>query len=356
MSVRARLAVLAAVVMVLAGVATAAVVHASGRAAQRDHQQAGGPTIRPGRVVLTAPAGSRATAPATGAASTPAGERLVFRSTAWGPHRDELVSVPAADPAGPRTASGVRCLRFHAAGGTGICLRRVPGVVGESYRAVVLDADLRERRDYPLGGIPTRSRVSPSGRMMAWTVFVSGDSYAGTAFSTRTSILDTSTWRLDGSLEDYRIVRDGRTHRSPDANFWGVTFADDTHFYATLATGGQTYLVRGDVAARTVTTLRSNVECPSLSPDGTRLAFKKRVAGLPADAPWRLTVLDLRTMRETAPAERRNVDDQALWLDGRTLAYALPGDYGSDLWTVPADGGGSPRRLTTAALAPAVVG
>ncbi|WP_261555028.1 TolB-like translocation protein [Frankia tisae] len=340
MSVRARLAVLAAVVMVLAGVATAAVVHASGRAAGRDHQQASGPVIRPGRVVLAAPAG----------------ERLVFRSTAWGPHRDELVSVPAADPAGPRTASGVRCLRFHAAGGTGICLRRVPGAVGESYRAVVLDADLRERHHYPLGGIPTRARVSPSGRMVAWTVFVSGDSYAGTVFSTRTSILDTRTWRLEGSLEDYRIVRDGRAYRSPDANFWGVTFADDTHFYATLATGGQTYLVRGDVTARTVTTLRSNVECPSLSPDGTRLAFKKRVAGLPADAPWRLTVLDLRTMRETAPAERRNVDDQALWLDGRTLAYALPGDYGSDLWTVPADGGGSPRRLTTAALAPAVVG
>ncbi|KJE21898.1 WD40-like beta propeller repeat protein [Frankia torreyi] len=346
-SVRVRLGVLLAVVVVLAGVATAAVVHASGRAASRADDQAGGPAVRAGQISLTATAGGGAAA----------GERLVFRTMGWGPHRDELVSVPAADPAGPRTASGVRCLRFHAAGGTGICLRRAPGVVGESYRAVVLDAALHDRRDFPLGGIPTRSRVSPSGRMVAWTVFVGGDSYAdSSSFSTRTSILDTRTWRLDGSLEDYRIVRDGRTYRSPDTNFWGVTFADDTHFYATLATGGQTYLVRGDVTARTVTTLRSNVECPSLSPDGTRLAFKKRVAGLPADAPWRLTVLDLRTMRETALAERRNVDDQALWLDGRTLAYALPGDYGSDLWTVPADGGGSPRRLTTAALAPAVVG
>ncbi|WP_334496003.1 hypothetical protein [Streptomyces sp. B21-102] len=40
-------------------------------------------------------------------------------------------------------------------------------------------------------------------------------------------------------------------------------------------------------------------------------------------------------MRETATAEGRNIDDQALWADGATLVYALPGDYGSDLWTVP---------------------
>ncbi|WP_035920603.1 hypothetical protein [Frankia sp. QA3] len=47
-------------------------------------------------------------------------------------------------------------------------------MVGESYRAVVLGADLGERRDYALGGIPTRARVSPSGRMVAWTVLTCG--------------------------------------------------------------------------------------------------------------------------------------------------------------------------------------
>ena len=138
-----------------------------------------------------------------------------------------------------------------------------------------------------------------------------------------------------------------------DINFWGVTFADDRRFYATMATGGKTYLVRGDMTTRTLTTVHTNVECPSLSPDGTRIAFKKRVPGLPADAPWHLYVLDLRTMRETPLAEPRSVDDQLVWSDTGTVVYSLPSDYGADLYTLPADGSGTPHRLIQAGLAPA---
>ncbi|GGO87511.1 TolB family protein [Wenjunlia tyrosinilytica] len=341
MSRTARVLTLVAAVVVLAGIAVGYTLHAVDRAARRDRPRAGGPRVSSGAVQLAAAPGDR---------------RMVFRNTAWGPHRDELASVPADHPGGPRTASGVTCLRFHAAAGTGICLRAVHGALQDSYRAVVLDSRLRERRHYALSGIPTRARVSPDGRMAAWTVFVSGDSYAGTDFSTRTSVLDTRTWTLQDSLEKYRIIKDGHAYRAVDANFWGVTFADDDHFYATLATRGRTHLVRGDVRARTVRTLRENVECPSLSPGGTRIAFKKRVPGLPADAPWRLYTLDLGTLRETALAERRNVDDQAVWVDGNTVAYSLPGDYGANLWSVPADGGGRPRRLLDAGLAPAFIG
>ncbi|WP_197084674.1 hypothetical protein [Saccharothrix sp. ST-888] len=136
----------------------------------------------------------------------------------------------------------------------------------------------------------------------------------------------------------------------------GCHFADDNRFYATLATGGHTYLVQGDVTAHTLTTLHQNVECPSPSPDGTRTAYKKRVPGASADSPWRLYVLDLRTMTETATAEQRNIDDQALWSDDSTLLYAMPGDYGADLWTVPADGTGTPQRSVAAAVAPAYLG
>lgn len=339
LTTRGRLLVLLTTLAVLAGVATGAVLHAADRAARKDRPQAGGPAVTAGAVTLAA-AGRR---------------ELVFRNMAWGPHRDELATVPADRPAGPRTASGVRCLRFHAAGGTGICLQSVHGAVQDTYRAVVLDARLHERRHYALAGIPTRARVSPDGRMVAWTVFVSGDSYAGTNFSTRTSVLDTRTWHLDANLEDFRIIRQGHVHHAADVNFWGVTFADDTRFYATLATGGHTYLVRGDTATRTVRTLRTNAECPSLSPDGRRLVYKKRVAGRSPDAPWRLYALDLRTLRETPLAETRSVDDQVLWRDARTVLYALPGDYGADLWTVPADGTGTARRLMTAALAPAYI-
>ncbi|GJF30829.1 TolB-like translocation protein; signal peptide [Kitasatospora sp. NE20-6] len=336
----ARLLTLLVAVVLLGAVGTGAVLHAADRSGRKDQEQAGGPAVTPGRVALGADGG----------------RRLLFRSTAWGPHRDEITSVPADRPDGPRTASGVACLRFHAAAGTGICLQKDGDALAETYRAVVLDASLHELRRYPAGGIPTRSRVSPSGHLAAWTVFVSGDSYAGTDFSTRTAIVDTRDWTLYDNLENFTVVKDGRTYRAPDVNVWGVTFADDRGFYATVATGGRTYLVRGDLAARTLTTLHENVECPSLSPDGTRIAYKKRVAGASPDAPWRLYVLDLATMAETATAEQRSIDDQALWADGHTLLYAMAGDYGADLWTVPADGSGTPAVLTRSALAPAYLG
>lgn len=335
-----RLVILLAAVVLLGAAGVGAVLHAAHRSGLRDEQQADGPAVRAGAVSLR-PTAER---------------RLLVRNLAWGPHRDEIATVPADDPQGPRTVSGVKCLRFHAAAGTGICLQAEHGPLQDTYRAVVLDAHLRERRHFPAGGVPTRARVSPSGRLVAWTVFVSGDSYAGTDFSTRTAIVDTRTWAIDDNLETFDVIRDGRPYHAADVNVWGVTFADDSRFYATLATGGKTYLVRGDVAARTLTTLHRNVECPSLSPDGTRIAYKKRVEGASPDAPWRLYVLNLRTMRETATAESRNIDDQALWADGDTLVYALPGDYGSDLWTVPADGAGRARRLMKSAVAPAYLG
>ncbi|WP_225827844.1 TolB family protein [Streptomyces naphthomycinicus] len=339
MTVRNRVLILVSAVAVLAAVGLASVLHASARAERRDHTQAGGPRVPSGTVALN---GSG---------------RLVFRNMAWGPHRDELTSVPAGDPGGPRTASGVRCLRFHAASGTGVCLQAVHGPVSDTYRALVLDARLRTLDHYDVPGIPSRARVSPTGHFAAWTAFVGGDSYAGTNFSTRTAIVDTRSGALIPSLESFRIVRDGRPYRAADVNFWGVTFADDDRtFYATLASKGHTHLVRGDLRDRTVTTLHTNVECPSLSPDGTRVAYKKRVAGLSKDAPWRLYVLDLRTMRETPLAESRSVDDQAVWKDTRTVVYALPGDYGADLYQVPADGSGKPRRIASAAVSPAYLG
>ncbi|MER5508421.1 TolB-like translocation protein [Streptomyces sp. NPDC002766] len=339
MILRNRILVLLAALAALAAVAVASVLHASARADRRDRAQPGGPRVTSGTVTLTTPG------------------RMVFRNMAWGPHRDELTSVPATDPSGPRTASGVKCLRFYAASGTGVCLQAVHGAVSDTYRAVILDAHLKERARYDVPGIPSRARVSPTGHFAAWTAFVGGDSYAGTNFSTRAAIVDVRTGKLTPSLEAYRVLKDGRVYRAADLNFWGVTFApDDRTFYATMATKGRTYLVRGDLRARTLTALHPNVECPSLSPDGTRIAFKKRVEGLPKDAPWRLYVLDLRTMRETPLAEPRSVDDQPVWRDSHTLTYALPGDYGADLYTVPANGTGKPRRISTAAVSAAFVG
>ncbi|WP_275461843.1 hypothetical protein [Streptomyces noursei] len=288
--------------------------------------------------------------------------RLYFRSTGAGAGR--VASVPARTPGGRGTApgddrratGGPACERFHAAGGTGLCLQRRPGIPPRSY-AVVLDDRLRERRRIALTGIPNRARVSASGRMLAWTMFATGDSYATTSFSTRTSVLDTRTGYLIKNIEEIPLTLDGRRYHSPDVNYWGVTFArDDNLFYATVSTKGRTYLVRGDIRKWAAHALRENVECPSLSPDGTRLAFKKRVREGATD-PWRLSVLDLRTLREHPVAETRSVDDQAAWLDDRTLAYALPGRGGrpGDVWTVPADGGGTPSLRVPDASSPVLV-
>ncbi|MFE9560384.1 TolB-like translocation protein [Streptomyces sp. NPDC006487] len=332
-----RLLVLALAVLLLGGVAGVLVVRAAARSEQT---RAGDPTAAPGKVTLDRRDG------------------LAFLNGAKGPHRGALVSVPDRARQDERTASGLTCLRFHASAGTGVCLNSSPGALAQDNRALIVDSELRTVRAFPLAGTPSRARVSPSGRFAAWTVFVAGESYGSAFFSTRTSIADTRTGALEPDLEKFAIELDGRPYSASDANFWGVTFSkDDDTFYATLGTNSQTYLVKGSIARRSVTTLASNVECPSLSPDETRIAYKKRVQR--GASLWREHVLDLSTLREHPLAEKRSVDDQALWLDDRTLAYALPTEGSvdtTDLWTVPADGTGSPRILAPAASSPTRLG
>ncbi|AWZ08453.1 MULTISPECIES: TolB-like translocation protein [unclassified Streptomyces] len=332
-----RLLVLALAVLLLGGAAGAMVVRAAARAEQT---REGDPTATEGRVTLDRQDG------------------LAFLNGAQGPHRGAVVSVPAQSPQGGRTASDLTCQRFHAAAGTGVCLNSSPGALAQDNKALIVDAQLRTVRSFPMAGTPSRARVSPSGHFAAWTVFVAGESYGAAFFSTRTSIADVRTGTLEPDLEKFAIELDGRPYSAGDVNFWGVTFSkDDDTFYATLGTGNQTYLVKGSISRRSVTTLAKNVECPSLSPDETRVAYKKRVQR--GASLWREHVLDLRTLREQPLAEKRSVDDQALWLDDRTLAYALPTEGSvdtTDLWTVPADGTGAPRVLAPAASSPTRLG
>ncbi|MFH9749367.1 TolB family protein [Streptomyces anulatus] len=262
----------------------------------------------------------------------------------------------AADGARSRN-TGLSCDRFYASGRSAVCIASHPGI-SQKTKVNVLDRELNTRKTVVVGGIPNRARVSPSGRMVAWTLFVSGDSYASSSFSTRSGILDTRTGYLVKNVETLQLYLEGRRYHAPDVNYWGITFADDDNrFYATVATKGKTYLVEGDIKTWKARTLRRNVECPSLSPDGTRIAFKKRVRE-GARNPWRLHVLDLKTMRETPVAETRSVDDQAAWLDDSTLAYALPGRAKgtSDIWTVPADASAAePSLLLSDASSPSLV-
>ncbi|GAB3669181.1 PD40 domain-containing protein [Actinocorallia lasiicapitis] len=248
---------------------------------------------------------------------------------------------------GRRVVGERQCMRFYAAAGTGVCLHDKGGLI-PSYEAEILDRELRPVRVFDTAGTPSRARVSPSGRMAAWTMFVTGDSYAGADFTTRTSLVNVGGGQPT-DLETYRIQGVGQ---NPDRNIWGVTFADDDRFYATLATRGRTHLVRGSVAARTLTVLKQNVECPSLSPDGTRVAFKKRVRPIASGSPWQPYVLDLATLTEHPLAETRSIDDQLTWRDDHTLLYAVAREGGSDLWSVPADGTGTPHLELKDAASP----
>ena len=211
----------------------------------------------------------------------------------------------------------------------------------------------------PLDGSPSRARVSADGRVGAITVFDTGiHSYSATTFSTITLLIDMTTGERLGNLEDFSTWRDGVRIKAADFNFWGVTFArDPTTFYATLRTAGVTYLVRGDLALRKLTVLRENVECPSLSPDNRRIAFKKRVG--PASAPWRLYVLDVDSLTEhEISTEHRSVDDQIEWLDDRQVLYGVPRPSPSavsDVWVTPVDGSAEPRVFLPEAESPVVV-
>jgi hypothetical protein len=311
-------------------------------------------------------AGQRAESAARAALAEPAASAETLAAMRATPHLlylqtqgDAYRRLAAADlgtEQGSRYLTTVQCQRMYFAAGRGLCVGDNP--LGGAF---LFDQDFKQGVALPSNGLPSRARVSPDGRYGAVTVFVQGHSYAEGGFSTATTLVDMASGGIVGDLEQFAVFKDGSRLEAPDFNFWGVTFARDSNrFYATLATGGVTYLIEGDIAAREARVLRENVECPSLSPDNTRLAFKKRVSNVPGPVVWRLHVLDLGTGVETPLAETGNVDDQVEWLDDDSVAYSLP-DEGPpatirpDLWTVPADGSGAPSLLRTGAMSPVVV-
>ena len=58
-------------------------------------------------------------------------------------------------------------------------------------------------------------------------------------------------------LEKLAVTKDGESFHNVDFNFWGVTFVENSErFYATLGTGGQTYLVEGNLDTQKARVLR----------------------------------------------------------------------------------------------------
>jgi hypothetical protein len=262
--------------------------------------------------------------------------------------RGQLAVAPAGG--GKPVYEQMTCDRTYFAGGGGLCVAARKGLPG-AYGVKVFGPDFRVRHELDVEGIPSRARVSPDGRYGTVTMFVTGHSYAAAgSFSTGTTLIDMARGEKIADLEDFTVTRGDRQITAADMNFWGVTFARDSdRFYATLATGGKTYLIEGSVSRKVARVIHENVECPSLSPDGKRIAYKHLTGD--KERPWRLSVLDLSTMRETRLAETRSVDDQAEWLDDGRVLYGVDGA----VYAVPADGRGSPQRYLASADSPSAV-
>ena len=300
-----------------------------------------GPTPAPARAHLSSP---------------PERPFLMFISLSQDDTFKRVVMTPLAAPNGPRYVTPLNCERVYYSGSRGLCLEtRAVGGTPPTYLAHVFDERFSRLRTLTLTGPPSRTRLSPDGRRAAFTVFDEGHSYADGVFSTRTTIIDTLAGTVIGDLETWKITRDGQPFANRDFNFCGVTFASDgNRFYATLRTAGRVYLIEGDVDARQARVVLQGAECPSLSPDQTRIAFKRRLGG--SQGWWQLAVFDLSTSKvRVLPGDTKSVDDQVEWLDADSLIYFRPAPEGNIIWRLRADTDGPPEPFVRDAFSPAVV-
>src|SRR4051812_2753784 len=175
------------------------------------------------------------------------------------------VAALDGDVPGPAMLAGPACERVAFSAGKGLCL----DTLGTTMGVHLLDSRMKVVHDLSLAGIPSRARISPDGRWGGVTSFVVGHAYAAPGqFSTATTLIDMETGKAVADLEkDFKVTNAGKVVTSRDRNFWGFTFAGDGDtFYATLAIGGNTWLIQGSIRERRAHTIHENVECPALSP------------------------------------------------------------------------------------------
>jgi hypothetical protein len=298
------------------------------------------------------------TGPATVAASTtpeplsiPALQslpHLVFQNVRRDSDYAHVSIAPLDAPDGPRLPTALVCERVAFAARRGLCL--AAHHTGEStYSADVFGPDFQAGSSIPLPGAPTLATVSADGRYGAASVFLPTDDDED-PFPTQTLLIDMAGGTRIGDLEEFAVTRDGADFAAADRDFSGATFgADSDVFFASLRTGGNTYLVRGTVTGRRMEVVRQNASSPSLGPDQSRIVIAKVISTI--GPTFRLTLVELGTGAETPLAETTSIDDQVVWLDDAHVIYGR----GPDIWSVPADGSGTPEVYIHDALSPSVV-
>ena len=236
-------------------------------------------------------------------------------------------------PIGRTEVSAPRCARLHAsAAGDLLCLSN--NVMGKdrfefsSPYAAIYPRSLGKATDTHAesgGSRISRARMSVDGKYQAWTYFVKGHNYmdAGSEqFSTLTQIRQSIAGKpaVLHNLEKWPLTHQGKRVTAPDLNFWGVSFnpKNTQQFLVTAFFKGKPYLASGDLVTQALTVIHEGVECPSYSPNGAHIAYKKRLS----TTRWAPAVMVLSSKKSTVLSQvKESIDDQIDWLDDKTIVF-----------------------------------
>lgn len=302
---------------------------------------------------VNAPAQNSVSLP-EGISSIPLENVVVFRDTRSTSDYGKVAWIPLNDLQGARTNTGLACDRVYRTGGMLSCLSVNRGM-NTTYEAEIYSVGGQRLASMPLPGEPSRTRVSATG-MVGVTAFITGESYQNVGFSTQTTI-KAPGGKDFGNIQDFTLKIGDKTLTAEDRNVWGVTFAKDGNtFYATAASGKQTWLMKGSLTDRTMTALSENAECPSISPNGKLVAYKKRRADS-QPAHWDIAVQDLSKGTEQLYPLEAGFDDQLEWLDSSTLLFGQPradnpGD--TDIYSFDLSAGAVPELFLEHAWSPSI--
>ncbi|KAG1647475.1 hypothetical protein GQR58_030576 [Nymphon striatum] len=153
--------------------------------------------------------------------------------------------------------------------------------------------------------------------------------------------------------------------QASDRNYWGVSFLPDGSgdYTVTFGSADTVEVLQYSEATNEAEPLNLEGSCPSVSPDGRFIVYKRADfdrAVLGEESNIRLVLHDTDTGQERLLGETRFVDDQVEWLDEDTIVYAIKRDDEEsiqpayDVWSLDLDPTAEPQLLVPFADSPAV--
>jgi Tol biopolymer transport system component/serine/threonine protein kinase len=295
------------------------------------------------------------------------GGRDIYSQRVGGRNATPIVNDPARDEAGPAFSPDGSLIAFHESDATGGIF--VAGATGESVRRLTnVGFDPSWSADGTRIAFTTEEIVDPVSRQLESTLHVvgidgspprrviEGDAAQAAWSPSGGRIVYWSN--TDGQRDIYTVAADGGTRLAvtEDAAIdWSPVWSTDGRFiYFASDRGGAMILWRiaidessgrpGGTPEAVTAGVQASAELPRFSKDGTRLAFRSRVASvnpvaIPFDpvslAAGSPTILDSRH-HARVPSD--------ISADGRQIAYFSIGETQEDIFVGPPDG--SMRRVT----------